>query len=158
MRKLSELKINERGTLINRLAPTNELIKEYENTYGIKLPDSYIFFLKNCNGGHPQLDTFIPVGQSLNNTWSVNFFYHLDSDISSPTSIWYNTKKWASNLGISAIPFASDSGDNQIVFDYKKSKIPQVKICIHDQCYKMINVADSFEEFIGLLFEDPDYV
>ncbi len=63
MRNLSELNINERGKPVGRVAPSDRMIDAFESHFGLKLPTDYIILLRYANGGHPELDSFEPVGR-----------------------------------------------------------------------------------------------
>ena len=156
MRNLKELNINERGKPVERAAPESTDIQAFEAAAGVQLPSGYLSFLCHANGGHPELDTFVPIGSSPDNTWAVNRFYFLNTDQHSPEGLWGALKLCQNYLSKKMIPFAADSGGNQLVLDFTRASIPCVKLCIHDENYKLIDVAQSFEEFIDLLSEDPD--
>ena len=157
MRDFNEININEGGVPINRPAPCDEEIQDFEKKFNIKLPDDYIKLLKYANGGHPQLDSFLVKDQDENNRWSVDKFYHLDSNINAIYNLWKMNEEWQKVLGKNAITIAIDGGGNQIFLDIKSSD-HSIMLCIHDENYKIIEVADSFEEFIDRLEEHPDYI
>ena len=52
------------------------------------LPDAYKALLRIANGGHPELNTFVPDGAVSESRWSVDMFYSLSGDKMGPTSIW----------------------------------------------------------------------
>lgn len=155
MRDISEININEGGKPISRHLPSDEEIQNFERKFNIKLPDDYIKLLKYANGGHPQLDSFLIKDE--NNRWSVDKFYYLDSKKDANNNIWKMTEVWQEILGKNAIPIASDGGGNQIFLDIKNNS-HCVKLCIHDEGYKIIEVADSFEGFIDKLEVHPDFI
>lgn len=156
MRTISELNINEGGRPVVRKAPSNALVIEFESEFGVKLPIDYVHLLKTVNGGHPELDSFVPLGDDPNNRWSVDCFYHLTDDRDDTASIWRATQEWGDHLGTGQIPIAHDGGGNQIFMDLRHDKC--IYLCIHDQRFKIIKVAPSFAEFLGLLDKDPDMI
>lgn len=157
MRDFAELNINERGKPVGRSSPTEIIISEFQSQFGVTLPQNYIKLLQHANGGHPEIDSIIPIGKPTASRWAVNRFYHLDDDKKSTASLWTVTEKWKNILGENAIPFAADSGGNQFYFDLNTSP-PLVKICVHDNAFSKIEIAPSFEAFIDALSVDPDMI
>ena len=157
MRNLSDLNINEGGRPIARPAPTPAIIDAFERRFGIPLPDDYVTFLRHANGGHPELNLIEPVGRKGSAAWAVDHFYHLDDDRSSSESLWVVTERWQRILGKDFIPFATDGGGNQFVFDLSTSP-PAVKGCVNDRNFSLVEIAPSFEAFIGGLSVDPDMI
>ena len=78
MRDFAELNINEGGKSVGRPAPTEELVREFEINFAIKLPEEYLVLLKYSNGGGPELDTIQPIDRRDVGLWSINRFYYLD--------------------------------------------------------------------------------
>lgn len=155
MKDLSRLNLNEGGKRVTREAPTAAVVNSFQQRYSISLPQHYLELLRHSNGGHPELNS-IAVGTGVKSTrWSINHFYFLDEDKDAPESLWRATEVWRRQLGPFALPFASDEGDNQYFLDLSVSPSP-VKLCIHDERFWTIRIADSFEEFIDALSIDPD--
>jgi hypothetical protein len=157
VRDLSELNINERGKPVTREAPSDEVIDAFERHFGLKLPTNYVGLLRHANGGHPELDSFEPTGRLDAARWAVNRFYHLDDDKNSPSSLWMATEKWRPILGKDALPFASDGGGNQFILDVKNTQ-PAVKVCIHDEGFRLVDLAPFFEVFVDGLVVDPEMI
>jgi hypothetical protein len=157
MRDLNEINVNEGGVPVSRPAPTAQDIKQFETAYGLSLPESYLQFLRHANGGHPELNCFLPLGASADNRWSIDVFYHLGPDQEEPNNIWLMTQRWRSVLGESVVPIAQDGGGNQVYLDFR-GDAPMVKLCVHDEEFKTISVADSFDSFVDMLHEDPDMI
>jgi len=157
MRNLSELNINEGGRPVPRPAPNQPVVAAFESHFGLKLPSAYSALLQHANGGHPELDSFKPIGTPGAATWSVNRFYHLDDERTSPSNLWSTTENWQRILGKSALPFASDAGGNQFFLDLGANP-PTVKGCLHDERFRVVDLAPSFEAFIDNLEIDPDMI
>jgi len=157
MRDLSELNINERGVPVARPAPADRVIDAFQSRFGLKLPADYIALLRFSNGGHPELDSFEPIGRPGAAPWAVNRFYHLDDGKDSSSSLWAATEKWQPILGANALPFASDGGGNQLFLDFKASP-PAVKGCVHDENFRVVDLAPSLEKFIDGLKVGSDMV
>ncbi len=153
MRDLSELSINEGGRPINRPAPSEELFASFESKTGLQLPADLRKLLKFANGGHPELDS---IGGG-DGQFAVNAFYHLTADDHGPESLWYAAQHWKPILGQAALPFASDAGGNQFFLDLT-SKPASVRLCLHDEGMRIVDVAPSFEMFIDSLKIDPDMI
>jgi SMI1 / KNR4 family (SUKH-1) len=157
MRSLSELKINEGGKPVRRVAPSDRVINGFESHFGLKLPTEYVALLQHANGGHPEVDSIEPVGRPGTAGWAVSRFYHLDDDKGSPESLWAATEIWQRVLGKDALPFASDGGGNQFFLDLKTTPA-SVKVCVHDEGFRAVDLAPSFEVFIDGLAVDPDMI
>jgi hypothetical protein len=81
MRNLSELEIDARCR-DSRPQFSEELLQSLETLYNVRLPQSYVEFLKFSNGGIPEVSEFrSPDGFS----GAIGIFYHLDSQDWGPT-------------------------------------------------------------------------
>jgi hypothetical protein len=157
MRDLRELNINEGGRPVTRPPPSDELIGRFERHFQIVLPPAYLDLLRFANGGHPEMDTIAPIGRPGVSEWAVNHFYHLDHDVESSSNLWGQSARWREILGSSLIPFAADSGGNPFVLDLSFPTSP-VRGCLHDESFKIVDLAPSFECFIDALKMNPDYI
>ncbi len=158
MRELSELRVNERGRPVNRKAPSTSVIEAFQLRFDVQLPDNYLAFLRYANGGHPELDLFVPINTPAGEgEWAVNRFHHLDDDTRSTNSLWWATETWRPILGEDALPFAGDGVGNEFFLDLTTTP-PAVKLCIHDDEFRIVNLASSFEAFIDGLTLDPDAI
>lgn len=157
MRDLSKLNINIGGNPVQRPAPNPETIAAYEREFNLKLPDELVQLLNHSNGGHPELDSFAVKGGRDDDRWAVNSFYHLDEERDSSGSLWLMTRRWRPYIGEQAVPFASDGGGNQFFLDLRTTPAV-VKVCIHDDNFRVIELAASFGEFIDGLEIDPNMV
>jgi len=153
VRNLSELNINEGGRPVGREAPPKEIIDSFESKTGLKIPQDYQEFLRFSNGGHPELDSVNGAGGQF----AVNSFYHLTADARGPESLWYAVEHWRPILGSMAIPFANDGGGNQFFLDLL-TQPPRVKMCVHDEGMRIIDISASFSEFIDSLELDPEMI
>ncbi len=157
MRDLLELGLNEGGKPVTRKAPTEEEIRRFEAAHQVSLPDDYVNFLRVSNGGHPELNCFVPKGLAEDNIWSVDVFYHLGDDQSNYYNIWKVTRDWNTVLGEKAIPIAEDGGGNQIFLDFSTTPA-SVSLCIHDEDFGILTAAASFTEFIDMLALCPEAI
>jgi SMI1 / KNR4 family (SUKH-1) len=158
MRDLHELNLNEGGRPVTRRAPTAKEITAFEAEHGVSLPGAYLRLLRHANGGHPELDSFLPVDAAdAADRWQVNSFYFLDADTEHPESLWRVTRRWRPVLGPHRIPVAQDGGGNQVYLDFTTDP-PAVRLCVHDAGFSSRLVAPTFEEFLDLLQDDPDMI
>lgn len=157
MRDLRELNINEGGRLVGRATPSIAELREFESAFGVKLPDEYVSLLQYSNGGHPELNSFRAQGAEGDPLWGVNRFYHLTGDKSDLEGLWRASKEWQPVTSKKHVPVANDGGGNQILLSYESTP-PSVKLCLHNQGFRLLHVADSFGQFIDLLAEDPDMI
>jgi hypothetical protein len=159
MRDLNELNINEGGKPVTRPRPTPDQISFVEDLVGTKLPPSYIAFLMFSNGGHPELDTFRFEAQGFLQEWGVDVFFYISSDIDSTENIVWNYEHRWSDAPKGILPIADDGGGNLICLDLTEPGSGKVVLWIHDvPDQTLLPIADSFEEFIDLLVENPDYI
>jgi hypothetical protein len=157
VRDLFELNINEGGKSVGRPAPTKELVREFEVKFAVKLAEDYLALLRHSNGGGSELDTIQPIDKRDVGRWSVNRYYYLDEHKNRAENLWRKTVHWRPNLGQKAIPFAENGGGDKFFLDLSSSP-PSVKVCIHDDQFKIIDIASSFEAFIDGLGLDPDTI
>ena len=155
MRDLVEININEGGRPVKRLAPTVKDIIDFEQQAGVKLPVEYVELLSHSNGGHPQLDSFVP-SSSEGSRWCIDLFYHIGSDIRSTDNLTKVFNDWKKYLWNGVVPIARDPGGNQICLD--TSKDGNVFICVHDEGFRIIEVAPSLSDFLDLLEVDPEMI
>ncbi|GKX52710.1 SMI1/KNR4 family protein [Budvicia aquatica] len=121
-----------------------------EKLIGFKLPDTYKQLLLKHDGGHPELDTFV---LSPTNLFSINNFYSLENK--KYETLGNAISRWGKVLGAGMLPIARDGGDNQFYLDLTQST-PSVWIYLHDENEARVKLANSLEEFIDELIEDPD--
>lgn len=158
MRDLDELNVNEGGRPVTRRPPTATEIAAFESEHGVSLPDAYLRLLRHANGGHPELDSFVPADSDDDtDRWQVNSFYFLDADAEHPESLWRAARAWRAVLGDRRIPVAQDGGGNQIYLDCTTAPAA-VRLSVHDAGFSSRLVAPSFEAFLDLLGDDPDMI
>lgn len=158
MRDLDELNVNEGGHPVTRRPPTPDEIAAFESQHGVSLPDTYLQLLRHANGGHPELDSFVPADTDDDeDRWQVNNFYFLDADTEHPESLWRATRAWRAVLGDRRVPVARDGGGNQIYLDFTTAP-PAVKLAVHDAGFSSRLVAATFEAFLDRLQDDPDMI
>ncbi len=157
MRDLRELNINEMGSPVSRSAPTETEVSELESALGASLPSAYKALLQTANGGHPEFNTFVPEGADAESMWSIDTFYHLSFDKAAQGGVWLALSEYQKTLRNQWLPVAQDEGGNQIILDLADSP-PSVKLVIHDEGFREIQVARSFDRFLDLLSTDPDMI
>jgi SMI1-KNR4 cell-wall len=147
MRDLSDLQVSKG----RRPVPTREEVRELERQIGAVLPEDYVEFLLQINGGHPLLDTFT---SREGRTGDLNNFFFLGEPDSTESLNW-NLQNRPASLG-SAVPFARDGGGNLFALDLMNGA---VLFWNHDTDGTRISrLADSFSELIDGLQENPDYI
>ena len=154
MRNLHELNINEGGEPVRRPPPSDAALGHFERRFGLSVPDDLVQLLKFSNGGHPELNALDADGE-----FAVDTIYHLaeEEEDDDTESLEFATEQWRPILGIHALPFARDGGGNQFFLDLAASP-PAVKICLHDEEFKVVPLAPSFEDFVARLKVDPDMI
>jgi hypothetical protein len=155
MRNLAELNINHGGRPVMRPPPTQENIRDFEKAFGLKLPPLHLQLLMHANGGHPELNSY--ENSTNGNQTAINHFYHLSDDRSSARSMWkikYDHRKYMSKT---VLPFAEDGGGNLICLESGTERNP-ISIYLHDEDFKGVHLAESFEDFIDQLKIDPQMI
>lgn len=155
MRNLAELNVNEYGAAVTRPPPTVEVIRAFEAEFGRPLPEDYLAFLRFCNGGHPELDIFVPKGGSISDAYAVNHFLRLDDDVSAHWSLWHALSIWRPIVGELMLPFAETGTGDPFLLDFG-TEPPCVAYCAHDDDFAIYDVAPSFEAFIDGLQLYPE--
>jgi hypothetical protein len=145
-----------------------ETIELFAQSQNVSFPKSYINLLSEHNWLRPQEDTF-----DFINIWNkadardINFCgYEVESYVGSGTIADEQDFDIYGHENVIAIGFSAN-GD-YIAFDYRQNlntDNPPVVLMYHDEYiedehgqYKMAisKVADSFDEFIDMLYEDVD--
>lgn len=156
MRDITELGLNIGGNPVLRLPPSDAMIEAFEGQYELRLPKSYINFLKHTNGGCPELDSFRPANNSFDTKWTIDRFYFLSNEKTSFDCLWFKKEEWSSILGKHAIPIGRDGGGNQIYIDLKENGA--IMLCIHDEGFRGIEISTDFGQFVDSLEADPEMI
>ena len=147
MRPLAELKITEYGP-----PATEELIREFEQYIGRKLPEDYLLFLRQYGGGAPEIGDFRTRGGGC---WGVCDFYSIGIERNSTMSLWWAYDVWSKVMGEHLVPIAFDGGGDQMALRYGDRPEPDVVVIVHEG-YDVAEVADTFGEWIDSLYIDDE--
>ncbi len=142
--------------------PSDELIAEVEQELGYKLPDSYIWLMKQHNGGLTNKDCF---PTKTPTSWAedhVAIFGILGINRDKKYSISKSTKFMIEGWEYPAIGVAicdcPSAGHDMIFLDYREcGPMGEPKVVHVDQelDYEITYLAENFEEFVrGLVPED----
>ena len=144
--------------------PTDDLIAEIEQELGYKLPESYIWLMKQHNGGTP-MNTCFPTKEPT--SWADDHVaitgisgigrqktYSICGELGSK----FMMEEWGyPNIGI-AICDCPSAGHDMIFLDYRTCGTlgePQVVHIDQEYDYKITFLAENFETFIrGLVNDD----
>lgn len=149
MRMLEELKLSDVPP-----SPTTQEILEIEKYIGYSLPHTYREFLKQANGGHPEVDTF---EDNDGEQWAVNNFFSISSQFVSNDLIWNYQHRW-SDIPESFLPIARDGFGNLFLLDLRNGS-DGVWIWAHDEPdNKLSQLTTDFEEFVNKLQTNTDYI
>ncbi len=153
---VERLNINVNGTLSVGFDGDESLLLRLESIAGGKLPSDYITFLKQVNGGHPEVGSFYPLGNDReNNIFDVDWFYSVDNPNVKTLEDAFSA--WGNIIGRSCLPIGRDGGDNQIYLSLDHTT-SSVWLYLHDENCKKIKLADSFTQFIDGLIQNPDFI
>ncbi|WP_397538485.1 SMI1/KNR4 family protein [Rummeliibacillus pycnus] len=125
-------------------------IKKAEKIFGINLPKEYIEILKVQNGGEIIYNAF-PSPQPTAWDETSGYIDHIFGIGKDPGILDtpYYIQEWEMPENIVLI---SGDGSEWIAFDYRHTKINPPIIYINNDSNEIITVADSFNEFISILY------
>jgi hypothetical protein len=172
MRELSQLGIKPYSRREPAFRPpTNREVAEFEGVFDARLPEAYIGFLRQFNGGrHPEISAFTTASGY---TTVIDRFHYLLPEkpgAASQGGGWEYGNLWAETRQLRAavrqngelsgledvrdqltdrvVPFAIDNGGaSQFVFDLRQSPAP-VCLAVASRGFSLVALADSFAEFI----------
>lgn len=157
MRNLAELNINAGGHPVTRRVPTDAMFAKLEREIDGRLPKGYRQLLIHANGGHPELDSFVPDSGKAAEIWSIDTIYFLDENEHSPDSVLVALDRWKTISGEKRLPIARDGGNNQIFLDFT-SDPATVGLAIVDDGIFFRKISDNFEDFVDSLQSNPDFI
>lgn len=125
---------------------TDDDVKKVEENLNIKLPESYLAFLKEQNGGVPKkCHYYIP---KLKDYITISRFFGLQE-----LAEHILTDEWGyPDIG-AAIAICPSGGHELVFLDYtkRKNKEPCVSFVNQEKNYCITVLADTFEEFLNKL-------
>src|SRR5207249_1955472 len=154
--------LNEGGRPVTTPPPTSNQVALVERLVGVKLPETYVEFLRFSNGGHPEVDTFDFDAAGRHMEWGINRFFRLStgpmagSDDGEDVISQYQ-HRWP-GAPREILPIAGDGLGNLICLDLTKEGNGRVVLWVHDREWPLLQVAESFEELIDALRLNPDYI
>lgn len=141
--------------------PSDELVASIEQELGYKLPDSYIWLMKQHNGGIPVNNCFVPASQAdrhIDITGIFSISREKACSLCGETGSQFIINEWGyPAIGV-AICDCPSAGHDMFFLDYRKCGSygePEV-VHIDQECGgKITHLADNFEAFIrGLVNKD----
>lgn len=152
---LERLNINVNGIPASGFVGSDDLFNNVAARVGVPLPKEYIDFIREADGGHPEIGSFFSQGEKTANSFSIDWFY----TFSNPDIENINTALdgWGKVLGSMLLPIARDAGGNQFCLRLSDA-VPTVWVYLHDENGEKIKLADSLEEFIAALTINPDFI
>ena len=133
---------------------SDSIIEEFEAFVGYTFPEDYKECVKLYNGGAPEYTDFDVKNESIGTT-CIDYLYSFNKDASE--SIWdlYGWDEFCEETeGLIGkyIAFAGDSGGNSLCFDTETNHI----VFVDHETLEIEELADTFTEFINLLYEYED--
>lgn len=152
---IDRLNINVNGIPASGFVGSDDLFNNVAARVGVPLPKEYIDFIREVDGGHPEIGSFFPQDDATANSFSIDWFY----TFSNPSIENINTALdgWGKVLGSTVLPIARDAGGNQFCLSLSDA-VPSVWVYLHDENGEKIKLADSFEEFLTALTINPDFI
>lgn len=135
---------------------TDEMIQAIEDELGYKLPASYIYLMKQHNGGEPKRQCCADIyGNCI---YEIEGIYGIGKTKHCSLGGWFGTKHWVEEWGYPDIGIAicdcPSAGHEMIFLDYSecgKNGEPQVVHIDQEGDYEITVLASNFEEFISKL-------
>lgn len=156
MRDLMELGLKKYG---NRPFPpfSDAQLREFEASFGVKLPADYISFLRFANGGTSRLSVYDDPAME----WGeINDFYGLGrregDEAAAKEGKWETGNLWGETRAFKihlqqdrAVPFGRDGGGNRLFINFRQADCGVSRLIVATR--KDYRIAASFEEFIDML-------
>ncbi len=156
MRDLNDLNIRHFGGSATP-PPTPDQIALVESLIGTRLPSSYIELLMFSNGGWPEAKVFYDRTEGSREEWTVDHFFHISSNLDSSENVVLHYRHRWNGAAREILPIADDGFGNLICLDLTERGGGRVIVWVHDDPdLPIVEVADSFEEFIDSLTLPPD--
>ena len=150
---IGRLKININGKPSPGFKGADSAFHEIASLVGGQLPESYIRFIRQVDGGHPEIGSFRGPGDDPNNMFEVDWFYSVGNP--AVKTVKDAIASWGAVLGAGTLPIGRDGGGNQIYISLDSSS---VWLYLHDEGGKRLRVADNFEHFVDSLVMNPDFI
>lgn len=146
---------------------SDEAIRLAEKKLGYKLPQAYLDLMRAKNGG--ALNKHIWLGKPLyENEYYAIFtecFYSLDDKKQNAifgefgNQFWFDEWGYPKDLGV-IIADTISGGHEMLYLDYRdcgKAGEPKVSICYQESDFKIIPLANTFDDFLSKLCSEDDY-
>lgn len=152
---ISRLNINVNGIKAPGFAGSDEAFQAVSARLGTSLPQEYMDFIREVDGGHPEIGSFYRQDDRKNIYGGVDWFYtFFNPDIE---SIHTALDAWGKRLGAHSLPIGRDGGGNQIYLDLDTHPA-SVWLYLHDEDEARIRLADSLGDFLDGLTINPDFI
>ena len=128
---------------------SDEVIEEIQDEYAIVFPEDYKVFLRKYNGGEPHLAECIDDGDfftSIRNLFSFRTGEEYSSVEKFPLPFDYDLEFW---LEHGLIPIGDNIWGDLFMMNVKNAP-GRVYFSVHDEGFRLIRLANSFTDFIGL--------
>lgn len=138
---------------------TMRKINKFEKRINYKLPEEYVKFLLEFNGGIPEKTVFVfDVGGEEEDS-VIQVFYSIDNeDELYDLFTVYEVMVEDEELQEYFLPIAEDEFGNNICIGLQNNNLGQIFFCDHEEdvLERMHFVSNSFNDFINSLIKDND--
>lgn len=118
---------------------SDDVIQKFEQSSGLLLPDDYVAFLRESNGG----EGFIGENAYLI-LWPVEQLLELNTA--------YQVQEYAPGL----LFFGSDGGGEAYAFDTRMAELPVVSVPFVGMGHSLVRrIAPTFSAFLATLLQEP---
>jgi hypothetical protein len=152
---LKRININVNGIPASGFIGSDDIFNNVATRLGFPLPSKYIDFIREADGGHPEVGSFFYRAEGIENSFSIDWFYTFSNPIVENINTALDC--WGKALGSMALPIARDAGGNQFYLNLI-DLVPSVWLYLHDENGRRIKLADSLEEFFSVLTINPDFI
>lgn len=134
-------------------------INKFEKQINYKLPEEYVKFLLEYNGGIPEKTVFVFDVDGKEEDSVIQIFYSIDNeDKLYDLFTVYEAMVEDEEIQGYFLPIAEDEFGNNICIGLQNDNIGQIFFCDHeeDASEKMQFVSNNLNDFINALIEDND--
>lgn len=150
---ISFLNLNVGGEPVSGYQGDGHEIEELCKAIGCSLPQSYVDFIRQADGGHPELGSFSLEGDDKLD-FDIDWFYSFSNKNIEQLKDVY--EEWKPVLDKKMLPIGRDGGGSQILLQLG-SESETVLFLRDDSTKEYLKVSSSFSAFIKKLTTNPDF-
>lgn len=134
------------------LNPNNKInlnqLDKFNNKLSIKLPEDYVIFLKEYNGGQPE-DNIVKLDFDKSSSFIITTFFGIETEEDIDDIQWH-MKILEDRIPKGYIPIAGTEGGDIICMNLNSEGWGYIYLWVHEE-ESIIRFAHSFNEFIEMI-------